>query len=203
MLRDNNIDVKKLVAFIREAKIISYKQAVAFLRNNGLSNKRAESVIGIVKSKNLTNFTPTNGFIYSSSLILNDNKMQAFSSVDKLNWLYIDLQKFFDSANYECKYPCKAFFYNSKGEENATVFKVRKEFIQWDCQSIETNFGTQNAEISPIDTIILVDNEENIDDIFLSDCFNIVAFAVVKYLDNANAEVKYFDKYRNEIEVDF
>lgn len=198
--QNNYSDVKRLISFVNSAKIISEKQALALLEKSGLDEKRINGVLNILKRNNFVSFTESGKYIISNS-ISKENVLSLFEKVEKTNWLFADLSKYYDSINYDCKYPCKAFIYNVNTSDSINVFEIRKDRISRDINTIDTNFSTQNSKISPINSIFLIEDVDEIDDIVLPENYNVMAFAIVENVNDGQAKIEYYNSNKNKLEV--
>ena len=197
---NKHTDVNRLINFISAAKIISMKQALCFLKSLGLNEERTTNVLNILKKSNKAIFSNNEEFIVINPIYLN-NATNYFSESKKMSWIYIALAKKFNIVNFDCKYPCKAFFLDTESGNSLHIFEVRHSFLDDDCIHIDTNFSTQNAIKSPIKSIILIENVEDIDDIFLSNGIDVLAFAMLNFNENGNAVARFFDKNKEELRL--
>lgn len=198
--QNNYSDVKRLISFVNSAKIVSEKQALALLEKIGLDEKRINGVINILKRNNFVSFTESGKYIISNS-ISRENAMSLFDNIEKINWLFVDLSKYYNSINFDCKYPCKAFIYNVNTGDSINVFEIRKDRISRDINVIDTNFSTKNSEISPIDSIFFIEDADEIDEIFLPETLNVMAFATLTKDDNGCSKIIYYDSNKNRMEI--
>ena len=197
---NKHADVNRLINFINAAKIISMKQALCFLESLGLDEERTKNVLNILKKSNKANFTDNKEFLAINPVYLN-NASKYFADLRKTSWVYIALAKKFNIVNFDCKYPCKAFLLNTESGNSLHIFEIRNSFLDDDCIHIDTNFSTPNAMKSPIKSIILIENIDDIDNIFLSKGIGISAFAMLNSDENGNVNVRFFDKNKEELQV--
>ena len=193
-------DVNKLISFITALKVVSVRQGIAYLHSLGLNQERTNNVMSILVKSGKARYSSNSEFICTNSAFLNDAS-KYFCDSNKIGWLYIALAKNFNSVNIDCKYPCKAFFYNAETKNTLHIFEIRNNFLDEDCIHIDTNFSTANAMNSPINSIILIEKAEDIDRIFLTKAINILAFATVKIDESGNVDIKFYDKNKVELQV--
>lgn len=173
--------VKKLYAFLSEAKVITVNEAKAFLRALSIKSDYTDTIVKRLVSD-------TSVCKKDNYLMLNCNRsLMEYTDFNclkgKINALYINLLNQFNCISYEVKYPCKAVLYNSRTGTALYVFYISENFVN-DCNLIESLYTTNMTKLSPLNVALIINDKVDKKSIELSNNFNvIITFQNNKFTD--------------------
>ena len=182
-------DVKASSILIGNAGIITTEQLNAFLKKRGLNNKRIESVKKILVKEKYAYVDDSNTY-YSASPMITYSKYT--DELKKAIWLFIDSVPDMNYINFKCKIPCIAYICNDKTirENNVndfTIFCIRRGTESISSRIINTNFGDESCDIN---SIIIIDEPSQIEEIKLEKPIKIIAFAII----SNDGKVQYYNE---------
>lgn len=185
-------DIYALSEFIETVNVLSKNQATKYLKNRGLNQRKIDSVLYQIKQKGIIKFSENDKFLVADPVLLEKGDYIKIyeKNIDAI-WIYIDFCKKFSTICQPCKFPCKALIVNEQGKA-VHIFKISSENVERDCINIDTNFSIPPAKIKPINAIIVIDDYSDIGRIYLSECVNVLAYAIIKPIDIGSVEIEYF-----------
>lgn len=165
----------KALNFVRSVDLMYTKQLEKFCSNIGMSGLQKDNVIKMLyKNKEL--FSDEKGIFCSSNP---DFKVSNFTAkLEKIVWFYVHNSNNFNFVNFSPKPPAGAYMGGSKDGEyqELTVFYIPAGHEKLESRIIETNYGGMPSQIP---TALICSENCNIDDIILSDIFEIKTIVVV------------------------
>lgn len=194
-------DVLDLIKFVNSMKVVTMQQIETYFKNKGITDNRLEKILTIATKSGRIFQSDSQGFVVNQKHLLEENYFNIYMSNYKLSWIFCELSSVCDSINIECKYPCKAFLYNTKSPTSIHIFEISDNNLEKDCIDIETNFNIPITQKHPIDSVIILDSVERLDEIYLSKAINVLAFAVINKTENNNAEVLFYNRKGERIQV--
>ncbi len=183
----SQIDVYNGVNFINEVEILRRPQLERFYENQGIKQKRMDSIINIILGNHLAYEIEGTDYIVANRMV---SYTKYSKELEKAIWFYVDgvnpnVES--DIYNFHCKYPAVLYLASKdKMLDDITCFYIKEGNEAEMCRLIDTNFGLYNTTVN---TVILIDNPEQIDRIQLpKEHFNLKYFASV----DASGEVVYY-----------
>ena len=186
-------DVLDLIKLVNSMKVVSMPQIKKYFANKGIEGDRLSNILTITEKSGRIFFTDTKTFAVNQKHMLEENYFNLYMNIYKIAWLYCELSSIYDEINTDCKFPCKAFLYNSKSAKTMHIFQISNNSFENDCINIETNFDIPITQKHPIDSIIILDSIDKLNEICLPDCIKVIAYSVINKLDNGNAETLFYN----------
>lgn len=161
--------------FIRSVDLMYTKQLEMFFTNSGYTKLQKDNIMKmLIKNKEL--FTDEKGLFCSAK---SDFKISDFSTkLEKTIWFYVHNLDTFSFANFNPKLPAGAYMCGSVDDnyQELTVFYIPTGQEKMESRIIETNYGGMPSRIP---TAIICSENCAIEDITLSDIFDIKMFAMI------------------------
>lgn len=170
-----NEGLSVLSSFVNSANIVSQTQLEMFLKTLNVDEKYKENILKTALKRRMIYTNESNSF-YTA---IPDLKHKDFTpSVEKSVWCYLKYIKNygFNYSNFKIKLPgilylSKYPFTKDDMIQDLTFFYLPKGLEDMYSNMIEINYGVCKK---PLNIIIILDDEDQIDAIELSDIFNII-----------------------------
>lgn len=159
--------------FIETVGLCKPEQLEAYLTNIGIPSNIQNSLIKTsLKNKNVT----FDGRYYYSNNYVSYNKFS--NALEKTIWYFVNKCSHYKFFNFNPKLPASAYFLDNSNNktQDLTVFYIPVGTEGITTRIIETNYGGLQ---SLINTVLIVDNFEQINNIVLSEIFNVVDIVTV------------------------
>lgn len=159
--------------FVETVGVCKPEQLEAYLTNIDIPSNIQNSLIRTgLKNKNVA-FDGT--YYYSNSYV---SYNQFSNALEKAIWYFVHKCSHYNFFNFSPKLPASAYFLDNSNNktQDLTVFYIPKGTEGITTRIIETNYGGLQ---SLINTVIIVDDFEQVNNIILSEIFNIVDIVTV------------------------
>lgn len=165
----------KTLNFIKTANIMLATQFDLFCEKNKITDSQKGNIIKTLTNKRELFIDESKTFYMSSP---NMNYSNFTTALEKTIWFYVSNCDKYTYCNFSPKPPASAYMCGNTDEEfsELTVFYIPEGTEKIQSRIIETNYGSMPSKVP---TALIFPNENGLNDMYLSDVFDLKKVAII------------------------